>query len=156
MIVPNANLISSEVINWTLSDDSHRMEISVGVAYGTDPQTVLELLVSVANDHPEVSRTPEPIALFLGFGDSSLDFELRAWTGTDFVQVASELRVAVNQALADAGIEIPFPQRDLHVRSGIEWSPAPAINSAADGQADAAESGGEQGAESADTSDEDN
>ena len=138
VIVPNANLISSEVINWTLSDDSHRMEISVGVAYGTDPQRVLELLVSVAKEHPEVSRVPEPMALFLGFGDSSLDFELRAWTGTDFVQVASDLRVAVNQTLADAGIEIPFPQRDLHVRSGIGGSPVPGIHSVLDGRPDPA------------------
>ena len=85
VIVPNANLISSEVINWTLSDDSHRMEITAGVAYGTDPQTVIDLLVSVAVGHPEVFRDPEPVALFLGFGESSLDFELRAWTGREFV-----------------------------------------------------------------------
>ena len=117
VIVPNANLISSEVINWTLSDDSHRMEISVGVAYGTDPQTVIDLLVSVAEGHPDVSRDPEPVALFLGFGESSLDFELRAWSGPEFVQVASGLRVAVNTALAEAGIEIPFPQRDLHLHT---------------------------------------
>ncbi len=117
VIVPNANLISSEVINWTFSDESHRIEIHVGVAYGTDPQTVINLLLSVALAHPEVFTEPETVALFLGFGESSLDFELRAWTGPDFVQVASELRVAVNQALVDAGIEIPFPQRDLHIRS---------------------------------------
>jgi small-conductance mechanosensitive channel len=116
VIVPNANLISSEVINWTLSDDSHRMEIAVGVAYGTDPQTVIDLLVSVAGAHPDVSRDPEPVALFLGFGESSLDFELRAWSGPDFVNVASDLRVAVNRALIEAGFEIPFPQRDVHLR----------------------------------------
>jgi small-conductance mechanosensitive channel len=117
VIVPNANLISSEVINWTLSDDSHRMEIAVGVAYGTNPQMVIDLLVSVAVGHPEVFPDPEPLALFLGFGESSLDFELRAWTGPEFVKVASDLRVAVNTALAEAGIEIPFPQRDLHLRT---------------------------------------
>lgn len=117
VIVPNANLISSEVVNWTLSDESHRMEIPVGVAYGTDPQTVIDLLVSVAVGHADVFRDPEPMALFLGFGESSLDFELRAWTGAEFVRVASDLRVGVNAALAEAGIEIPFPQRDLHVRT---------------------------------------
>ncbi len=117
VIVPNANLISSEVINWTLSDESHRMEISVGVAYGTDPQTVIDLLVSVAEGHPDVFRDPEPVALFLGFGESSLDFELRAWSGGEFVRVASDLRVAVYTALVNAGIEIPFPQRDVHLRS---------------------------------------
>lgn len=117
VIVPNANLISSEVINWTLSDDSHRIEIPVGVAYGTDPQTVMDLLASVAQGHPQVFEKPEPMTLFHGFGDSSIDFELRAWTGTEFVQVASELRVAVYEALAEAGIEIPFPQRDVHLRT---------------------------------------
>jgi small-conductance mechanosensitive channel len=117
VIVPNANLISSEVINWTLSDESHRIEIPIGVAYGTDPQTVIDLMVAVAQGHPEVSRDPEPMTLFLGFGESSLDFELRAWTGPDYLKVASELRVALCDALADAGIQIPFPQRDLHLRT---------------------------------------
>ncbi len=117
VIVPNANLISAEVINWTLSDDRRRMELAVGVAYGTDPQVVIDILVAVANDHPEVLSDPQSAALFLGFGDSSLDFQLRAWTRTDYVQVSSDLLVAVNAALAKAGIEIPFPQRDLHLRS---------------------------------------
>jgi small-conductance mechanosensitive channel len=117
VIVPNANLISAEVVNWTLSDERRRMELAVGVAYGTDPQEVIDILVGVANDHPEVLSDPEPAALFLGFGDSSLNFELRTWTRTDFVRVSSDLLVAVNDALAKAGIEIPFPQRDLHLRS---------------------------------------
>jgi len=117
VIVPNANLISAEVINWTLSDDRRRMELAVGVAYGTDPQVVIDILVGVANDHPEVMSDPEPAALFRGFGGSSLDFELRAWTRTDYVRVSSDLLVAVNHALGEAGIEIPFPQRDLHLRS---------------------------------------
>ena len=117
VIVPNANLISAEVINWTLSDERRRVDIPVGVAYGTDPGTVLGLLLSVAQHHPDVLNDPEPAALFLGFGDSSLDFELRAWTCADFVRVGSELRVAISAALAEAGIEIPFPQRDLHLRS---------------------------------------
>jgi potassium efflux system protein len=117
VIVPNANLISSEVINWTFSDDNHRIDVAVGVAYGTDPQAVIDLLESVAVKHPDVHHDPAPVALFLGFGDSSLDFELRAWAGTDFVQVGSDLRVAINAALVGAGIEIPFPQRDVHLRS---------------------------------------
>ncbi len=117
VIVPNANLISAEVVNWTLSDDRRRMDLPVGVAYGTDPQTVIEILVGVATEHPEVLSDPEPAALFLGFGDSSLDFQLRAWTRTDFVRVSSDLLVAMNDALAEAGIEIPFPQRDFHLRS---------------------------------------
>ena len=82
-----------------------------------DPQVVMDILVGVANDHPDVLSDPEPAALFLGFGDSSLDFQLRAWTRTDYVRVSSDLLVAMNNALVDAGIEIPFPQHDLHLRS---------------------------------------
>jgi len=117
VIVPNANLISAEVINWTLSDDRRRMELQIGVAYGTDPQAVIDILVGLANDHSDVLNDPEPAALFRGFGDSSLDFQLRAWTRGDYVSVSSDLLVGVNNALTDAGIEIPFPQRDLHLRS---------------------------------------
>jgi small-conductance mechanosensitive channel len=119
VIVPNASLISETVTNWTLSDKQRRIKLAVGVAYGTDPQQVLELLGKVAADHEDVLDEPAPAVLFRGFGDSSLDFEIRAWTG-DFdrgLGVVSELGVAVNGVLAEAGIEIPFPQRDLHVRS---------------------------------------
>jgi len=117
VIVPNANFISSEVINWTLSDNRRRMEIPVGVAYGTDPVRVIELFVRLAREHPDVLDDPGPKAIFTAFGASSLNFELRAWTRGDFVAVSSDLRVSINQALAEAGIEIPFPQQDLHLRS---------------------------------------
>jgi small-conductance mechanosensitive channel len=118
VIVPNAYLISAQVVNWTHGDDQRRVDIPVGVAYGTNPQDVIDLLVEVAQGHPDVFREPEPTALFSQFGESSLEFQLRAWTGQDrFLSVASELRIAVNRALKEAGIEIPFPQRDLHLRS---------------------------------------
>ncbi len=119
VIVPNGNLISDQVVNWTFSDRRRRMEVKVGVAYGTDPERVLALLREVAADHAGVLVDPEPVALFLGFGDSSLDFELRAWTPLfeDWVRTQSELTVAVNRAIVQSGIEIPFPQRDLHLRS---------------------------------------
>ena len=119
VIVPNANLISAEVINWTLSDRQRRIEVNVGVAYGTDPRRVLELLNAVGTAHPDVLETPEPAVFFRGFGASSLDFSLRVWT-RDFEnwwRVSSEVTVAVNDAIKEAGIEIPFPQRDLHIRS---------------------------------------
>jgi len=118
VIVPNADLISSQVVNWTHRDDQRRVDIPVGVAYGTNPQDVIDLLVEVAQVHPDVFSEPEPTALFSQFGDSSLEFQLRAWTGPDrFLRVGSELRIAVNDALQEAGIEIPFPQHDLHLRS---------------------------------------
>jgi small-conductance mechanosensitive channel len=119
IIVPNANLIAQQVVNWTLSDRKRRIDLAVGVAYGTDPEQVLALLIRVARGQSDVLDEPEPSALFMGFGDSALNFELRAWTGNleDCLKVRSGLAVAVNRALAEAGIEIPFPQRDLHVRS---------------------------------------
>jgi small-conductance mechanosensitive channel len=117
VIVPNATLISNNLVNWTLTDLERRMEITVGVAYGTPPGRVLEILLGVARNHPGVLESPAPVALFTGFGSSSLDFELRAWTTGDFVGIASELRVAVDRALREAAIEIPFPQLDLHLRT---------------------------------------
>jgi small-conductance mechanosensitive channel len=119
VIVPNASLVSSEVIDWTLSDPQRRIDVPVGVAYGTDPERVIDLLVRAAREHSETLKNPAPTALCLGFGESSLDFFLPAWTAqsTNYPRVRSELTLAVNAALVEAGIEIPFPQRDLHARS---------------------------------------
>ena len=119
VIVPNGNLISSEVINWTLSDRRRRIQLPVGVAYGTDPRKVIPLLVGAASLHDAVLPSPEPEALFAGFGESSLDFSLRFWIShfEDWRRVQSDVAMAVNDALKEAQIEIPFPQRDLHVRS---------------------------------------
>ncbi|HZM68834.1 MAG TPA: mechanosensitive ion channel domain-containing protein [Candidatus Cryosericum sp.] len=117
VIVPNADLIAKEVTNWTFSDRLRRVEITVGVAYGTDPERVLDLLVAAARGHADVLPEPAPIALFQRFGESSLDFALRFWAVGDdrFFVVESEVRMAVWRALGAAGIAIPFPQRDLHV-----------------------------------------
>lgn len=119
VIVPNGKLISDEVINWTLSDQQRRIELSVGVAYGTDPEQVIELLTQVALTHPDIMPDPPPQAFFLKFGDNSLDFQLRAWTGLyeQWMVTRSDLMVAVNAALRDANISIPFPQRDLHLKN---------------------------------------
>ena len=119
VIVPNASLISNDVINWTLSDQQRRLTISVGVAYGTDPARVMGVLLSVPGQFPSVLKTPESVALFTGFGDSALNFELRVWTVDveRFAILRSEVTTAVNNALVAADIEIPFPQRDLHLRS---------------------------------------
>ncbi len=134
VIVPNANLISSEVVNWTLSDQRRRIRVEVGVAYGTDPKRVIEILKKVASDHPEILRYPEPQVLFLGFGDSSLNFRLLAWTPNfdDFLRLRSELSVRTNDAIKEAGIEIPFPQRDLHVKSVTEGAELPPVSEAGD------------------------
>ena len=117
VVVPNADLISSAVSNWTLSDRLHRIEVSVGVAYGTDPEHVVALLLDVARSNDRLLAEPPPQALFKGFGDSSLDFVLRAWTDDDYEPRTSELALAVHRSLSEAGIAIPFPQRDLHLAS---------------------------------------
>ncbi len=120
VILPNANLIADAVTNWTLSDRMRRIDVSVGVAYGSDPERVIALLLAVATAHPLVLKDPAPVALFIAFGDSALDFQLRAWTARfeDSVPLRSALGVAIYHALTEAGIAIPFPQRDLHLAPG--------------------------------------
>jgi small-conductance mechanosensitive channel len=118
VIVPNGNLISAEVVNWTLTDRTRRLEVSVGVAYGTDPHRVIEILLEVVNQHDDVLERPTPVGFFDGFGESSLDFSVWLWTTSlEWRRVRSEASLKIHDALRDAGIEIPFPQRDLHVRS---------------------------------------
>jgi small-conductance mechanosensitive channel len=119
VIVPNSNLLSNQVINWTLSSQWRRVDVPVRVAYGTDPERVIKLLVGVAESHPGVLLVRPPMAFFLGFGASSLNFELRFWCAQqDFwFQLQSDVTVAVAKTLREANIEVPFPQQDLHVRS---------------------------------------
>jgi len=116
IVVPNGDLIANEVINWTRSDETRRIEVLVGVAYGTDPEAVIEILLRVAEEHSRVRSHPEPKAQMICFGNSSLDFRLRCWTLVeDWIDVSSDLHVAVNRELKAASITIPFQQRDLHV-----------------------------------------
>ena len=122
VIVPNSLLISNKVVNWTLSDRMRRISLPVGVAYGTDPKKVIQLLEKVAEKHPDVLEKPEPIAIFMGFGESSLDFELRFWTKNfdDWLAIRTHISIIVNEELAKKGIEIPFPQRDIHIIPGAQ------------------------------------
>ena len=127
IIVPNADLISQQVVNWTLNCNRHRMVIPIGVSYATDPERAAEIIVGVANDHKDVDAKPDPTCLFMGFGDSSLDFQLRAWTAESrYISVASDLRFGIFKKLAEAGIEIPFPQRDVHIRGASSEDASPA------------------------------
>jgi len=121
VIVPNSELIASQVTNWMLKDERGRLRLAVGVAYGSDTDQVREILERIANEHPRVvtdGSMPKPRALFRGFGDSSLDFELRAFIRNidERLGVISDLNFAIDKAFREAGIEIPFPQRDIHVR----------------------------------------
>jgi len=106
--------------------------VAVGVAYGTDPHRVKEILLEVARAQPKALEYPEPFVLFQGFGESSLDFFLRFWTSDfeNWLTIQSDATYAVHDALDAAGIEIPFPQRTLHIRSSgalptAEAGPAP-------------------------------
>jgi small-conductance mechanosensitive channel len=94
-----------------------RLDVDVGVAYGTEPHRVVTLLADVARRTPGVLLEPAPVVLFLGFGDSALNFQLRAWTGhfEEWIRTRSELGLAVHDALDKAGITVPFPQREVRV-----------------------------------------
>ncbi len=119
VVVPNGTLLSEKLTNWTMLDRNRRIDINLGLAYGTDPARALELLTEAARATPGVSVQPAPLALFMGFGQSTLDFSLRAWT-PDFdrsLVVRSDLLSRMYAALTQAGIEIPYPQTDLHLRS---------------------------------------
>jgi small-conductance mechanosensitive channel len=118
VIVPNATLTTDKVVNWTLSDRRRRIDLKIGVAYGTAPERLADVLLAVARKHSHVLADPAPVVLFQGFGDSALLFELRVWTNRfdEWVQIRSELTTGAYAALRGAAIEIPFPQRDVHVR----------------------------------------
>lgn len=119
VIVPNGLLISNEVVNWTLSDQTRRIEVLAGVAYGSDPHQVRKLFVDVLNNHPDIIKKPPPLVLFNDLGESSLDFRLLFWTSNfdEWIRIRSEIIFSVHDILKEEGIEIPFPQRDLHLRS---------------------------------------
>jgi potassium-dependent mechanosensitive channel len=118
VVVPNGMLLSEKLINWTLSSNTRRVDIPVGVAYGCDPAQVLGLLAAVADRTENVARQPPPTVLFVGFGASSLDFSVRVWVHfNDYVSVRSNLGLGIHAALKEAGIEIPFPQQDLHLKT---------------------------------------
>jgi small-conductance mechanosensitive channel len=119
VIVPNADLVTNPVTNWTLSNRQVRLIVPVGVAYGSDVPLVMETLEACAKDHERVSTLRPSQALFLGFGESSLDFELRVWvTDADHrLLVQSDLHQEIDRRFREAKIEIAFPQRDLHLRS---------------------------------------
>ena len=119
IIVPNSALITAEVINHSRPTTNLRIRIGMGVAYGTDPGKVRDVLMQVAKDEPEVMQTPPPDVRLEDFGDSALSFALYCWIeqAKDDLRIGSQLRFAIDKAFRAAGIEMPFPQRDIHVRS---------------------------------------
>ena len=118
MIVPNANLVTQEVTNWTLTDQLRRLDLPVGVNYGAAPKKVIELLEGVARAHPNVMKLPAPRCLFMSYGDSSINLELRVWTEySNAQQIHSDLSVAIYDAIYAAGMSFPYPQREVRVLS---------------------------------------
>lgn len=120
VIVPNSNLITESVTNWNHRDSKGRITIAVGVGYSSDPDHVREILMESAKAHTLVIEHPAPQVLFMDYGSDALIFELRAYLAdvTYSLSTASDLRFDILRRLREAGIEIPFPQRDLHIKSG--------------------------------------
>ncbi|MAQ14959.1 MAG: hypothetical protein CMN30_09210 [Sandaracinus sp.] len=119
VIIPNSKLIESELVNWTHIDPSMRVDLAVGVAYGSDLQKTHAALTAAAKSVRFTLESPRPLVLMTGFGDSSIDFQVQIWIANppDMPEARSLLGLAIDDALAAADIEIPFPQRDLHIRS---------------------------------------
>jgi small-conductance mechanosensitive channel len=123
IIVPNSEFISRQVINWSHNDRNIRFRIPVGVSYNEDPEKIQMILLSVANDDPNVLKNPQPQVIFDGYGDSSLDFSLAVWTNSFIARpriLKSNLYFEIFKRFKIAGVEIPFPQRDIHIRSTVE------------------------------------
>ncbi len=120
VIIPNSTILSSQVVNWHLHNKLGRVIIRVGVSYDSDPEQVRTVLLDCAQANPDLLKRPAPQVLFQEFGDSSLDFELRFFLREidELLGVSSDLRFAIKKAFAEAGIDIPYPQRDIHIRAG--------------------------------------
>lgn len=120
IIVPNSEFIEKQVTNWTANDRRVRVALPVGVSYDSDPDLIRELLRQEGGKHPDVLAQPPPDVMFIGFGDSTLNFELRVWTERHVqtpTKLKSDLYFSIWTACKEAGVEIAFPQRDLHLRS---------------------------------------
>jgi small-conductance mechanosensitive channel len=121
IIVPNSEFVSKDVVNYSHGDSTYRLDINVGVAYGSDLDTVLKALQEVAEENKNVMNHPKPDVHLTKFGDSAWDMQLRAWIPdvVDYPKVRNELNQAIVRKFREYEIEIPFPQRDLHVRSSV-------------------------------------
>jgi potassium efflux system protein len=119
VVVPNGMLLAEKLVNWTLRSSRRRIDVNVVTAYNADPQRTIELLVGIAGKVDGIALAPPPVAILVGLATGALEFTLRAWTTeqTDWVSARSVLNVKVRDGLAEAGIEVPLPQRDLHLRS---------------------------------------
>jgi small-conductance mechanosensitive channel len=120
IIVPNSELISNQLTNWTANDPKVRFAVKVGVSYGSDPQKVKQILLELAADHPDVLHDPAPEVIFSELGESSLNFLLRIWTAKELgnpQRLKSDLYFSIFKSFREHNVEMPFPQRDLHLRT---------------------------------------
>ena len=120
VVIPNSDLVSGQVVNWSVDDPRVRLSIVVGVAYGSDVPLVKRLLLEAADADPRVLRRPKPLVRFDDFGNSALTFTLLPWTAEPDLrfQIASAIRMRVDGLFREHGVEIPFPQQDVHIRAG--------------------------------------
>lgn len=117
-LIPNENLITSEVINWSYSDSTVRLKTPVQISYGDDPEQAMALMVEVAKAHPRVQAEPAPVARLMAFGESGIDLELRIWVSDPqegLMNIRSDLNLGIWKAFKQAGITIPFPQREVRL-----------------------------------------
>ena len=123
-LIPNENLMINQVVNWSYSSRDVRVKVPVGVSYEMDMDLVESLLLQAALDTPRVLNTPEPRVMMVGFGDSSVDFEIRLWIDDPeegLGNIRSDVMKRVWKLFLDNDIEIPFPQRDLHIRTSKQF-----------------------------------
>jgi small-conductance mechanosensitive channel len=124
-LIPNENLITTEVINWSYADPNVRLEVKVQISYDSDPELAMALMLQCANASARVLTLPEPTVRLMEFGESGINLQLRVWiadmeNGT--ASVKSDINLAIWRAFKANHITMPFPQRDLHIKSG--WPPA--------------------------------
>jgi len=131
VIVPNSEFVSSKLENWSYGDQKVRLDVDVGVSYESDLETVIRSLMEVAAEHPEVLKNPAPDVLHRGFGDSAWNMRLRIWLEHPrrHPEVQSDINCAIVRKFQRNGVEIPFPQRDLHVRSPVPLPITPGTES---------------------------
>jgi small-conductance mechanosensitive channel len=121
IIIPNSDLISSQVTNWSFKDKRLRRNVAVGVAYGSDVELVRDTLLEVVDKTPRILKLPKPDVVFKDFGDSALIFMVRFWTRVEyFYSVETDVRFAIDRLFRERNIEIAFPQQDIHIRSGFD------------------------------------
>lgn len=119
LVVPNSKFVNDKIINWSQMDYNTRFSVEVGVAYGSDVKVVTQVLLDCASRNSHISSTPKPFVRFNNFGDSALEFQVLFWVTNSFwvENIKSEMRYAIDDEFRKNGVQIPFPQRDVHIRS---------------------------------------